>query len=171
MKKSFSKSVLVVLVMLVMASGAIFADSNAADDVLALSGSIDQILELSIAANSNASAIDLSGGEADLLVATGTVDSNTVTGFKIKATSVNYDTTDGARFLNDDGTADFFVPYSLTFGGTAVVFDNTTFFFTSAANTTFESEAYDILLTVTADNGTYVAGDYDDTVTFTIEAQ
>jgi hypothetical protein len=164
MTKSIISKIAVLLVVMVVSSGLAFADT--AD--LSLNASRAQILTIDIAEEALADNIDLGVGVTDGKVATATVNSNVVNGYKVTATSANVDGSNNARLLNDDGTADFFVEYTLTFADQNVVFDNATAFYTSNPNDVYVDVLHDIDLTVAADDGTYRAGSYSDTVTFTI---
>lgn len=124
--------------------------------ILYLKGTVPYILDISIAPESTATNLDLSQSYTNLLVATLSERSNSLTGYTVTITSANQ-----GKLMN--GTA--FVPYQLSYGDNNVNLINgeiLTWDFTSAAPVN-----RNIKVTYTGSE-TLAAGDYTDTVTFTI---
>jgi hypothetical protein len=126
---------------------------------LQLKGTIQQILDISIAADANATTLNLTQNAANLKVATLTEKSNSNTGYKVTVSSAN-----SGKLKN--GTNQF----SYTLG-----YNSQQLNLTSPQSQTYAAGAYNVAKDVTISytgiaQESLVAGDYTDTVTFTIAA-
>lgn len=126
---------------------------------LQLKGTIAQVLDISIAAEGVATSLNLTQNASNLKVATLTEKSNSNTGYKVTVSSLN-----NGKLKN--GTALF--PYTLGYNSQQLNLS-------SPQTQTYAIGAYnvnkDVSITYTGvAQESLVAGDYTDTVTFTIAA-
>jgi hypothetical protein len=143
--------------LLMTASSASFAGTTA---TLLLKGTIQQILDISVSADTVASTLDLTTTQAATRVARVTEKSNSNSGYKVTISSANLGKLkNGAAVFN----------YTLSYNGSAlnlaapVVQTNS-----AAAAVTVQKDVNISYTGVPQDQ--LVAGDYTDTVTFTIAA-
>ncbi|EQC46155.1 hypothetical protein [Bacteriovorax sp. Seq25_V] len=146
------------LLTLALLSSMTFAATDSA--TLNLQGTVGAVVDISVAALSDATNLDLTQSQSNKKVATVTEQSNTTTHFTVSVSSAN-----GGKLKN--GTNDF--SYSLSYGGQGVDL---------AAGTTFtrnpdplNANNYDVNISYTGQSAaSMVAGDYTDIVTFEIAA-
>lgn len=129
---------------------------------LILKGIVSPILEISIAHETVASALDLSSQASNVKVATLTEKSNYAQGYKVKAKSTN------AGKLVNTSDANSFVNYSLTYNGSNVPLSSSPsqVYSTSNLKGTYTK---DLKISYNQPSN-LAAGSYEDTVQFTIEA-
>lgn len=160
MKKSLVKKIVVLFVVMIMASGAVFA----AD--LVLSGTIDQNVSFSVTpVSGTADALELFASSAtavtDLKVADAVTISNAANGYKIESFS-----TYGGKLTSSNSDE---VTYTAKLGTHTIALDTSAaLIYSSTAITPSAGLAEDIVISYTKDN--YPAGTYTDTITFTITA-
>jgi hypothetical protein len=149
---------------------AFFAFSSAAtaatSDTLTLSGTIGATVSVSVAADPNASSLDLETTQSDLLVGVVTENSNAANGYKIRARSAN------ASQIKHSTASDN-VPYTMKYAGggaiTLTVSDQDVK--TQSTGGSYSGVTSNVTVSYTgASAGTLTAGTYSDTITFTIEA-
>lgn len=128
---------------------------------LNLRGVVGSIVDVSVAAESDAQSLDLSTSTSNKKVATVSETTNTTGNYTLAVSSAN-----GGNLKHSNG--DNF-PYSMTYGGQGVnLATGTTYTRTSTPLTT---QNFDVKISYTGVNAaSMVAGNYDDLVTFTITA-
>lgn len=126
---------------------------------LNLRGVVDRVVDISVAAESVAQALDLSSTATNLKVATVTERTNDTGSFSVSVASQN-----GGKLKHTNGNV---FNYTMTYGGQNVNLSTGTSF--SRAGNALSSQAYDVNVSYTGvADSLMVAGDYTDVVTFTI---
>ncbi len=160
MKKSFTKRILVVLVIMVMASGAIFAAETA---TVTINGTVGAVISLAVDNTTSAQAIDSDTGLAKVSIATGTYYTNNLAGYTITAASTN-------AALKETTDANL-IPYTVYLNGSAAGVLASTLSggaFIDVAAPTTSSETFDISISVADEAALWAAGTYQDVLTFVI---
>jgi len=158
------KNILVILLVLVLAGGGIFAATTVA---LRLTGTVAPVTSLSISTPTTDFGVFTEAAVVDTLVATIIETSNSASGFTVTLTTSN-GTTSG--LLSEAGGDS--IPYSIKYNGVPVSFASGTFEVTNTADFSKSSAfkaitvSYDI-----ADITELNFGTYTDTLTFVIATQ
>ncbi len=173
MKKSFTKRILVLLVMMVMASGAIFA-VNTYDGNVIITGTIEESSSIALADATKGFTINPTTGLAlvDGSVTTITVLTNVYGGYDVTANSTNNGLLGGLT-----GLATSTIDYSIYIGGalkglaSSVAFDGALDFgtpiITETAATDVDGNDYALAISVGTPSGAFwQAGIFTDTLTF-----
>lgn len=151
------------LALLGMSTSAISATSGS----LNLKGKVEKILSISVTPAAGADLLDLSASQTDLNVAQTLEKSNSNTGYKVTVSSLN-----NGKLLRDTGTET--LTYTAKYNSTTLNLTNS-----NAVPVTGKSVSASGIYSATSnftisytgiDPTTMVAGDYSDTVTFTIAA-
>lgn len=147
-------------ILLTMSASTLAYASNTGN--LLLSGNVPDILSIQVNAESDATNLDLTTDQSDLKVATVLERSNSSTGYNVSIDSAN----DG--LLVRSGGSETFA-YTMKYDGDSVDLSATDTFNNAAASVVAVNK--DVTISYTGqDAETMVAGDYEDTVTFTIAA-
>lgn len=157
--------------LLFIAAGLIASSSYAAyspSATLVISGTVLAINELEITPNADATALNITGGETNKLVATVSERSNSFTGYKITMKSAN-----ASKLVNAaDSSGNTFTPYTVTYNNDPTVITLTTadqVVKTQASLSALTTVSSDVKVSVTAKAGA-PAGTYSDTITISIAA-
>jgi hypothetical protein len=155
MKKSTIKSALIATSILI--SGSAFASLTG---TLLLRGNVPSLLSIEVTAESNATALDLSTSQTNLKVATVQEKSNSNQGYNVTITSAN-----SGNLVRSGGSENF--AYTMTYNGAAVNLGTGSTFNNAAAAAVAVNKDVNISYTG-IDFDDLVAGDYEDTITFTM---
>jgi hypothetical protein len=129
---------------------------------LNLRGTVGQVVDISLVAESDAQSLDLTTSASDKKVATVTEQSNSNVGYTVSVSSDN----DG-KLVHANGDA---FAYTLKYGGVDADLSNGGKVF-SRSTTGLTNDNYDAAVSYTGKAAaTMVSGNYDDVVTFTISA-
>jgi hypothetical protein len=134
----------------------------ATSGTLNLTGTVDEVVSIEVTAESVASNLDLESDQTDLKVATVEENSNSSTGYTVSIDSANSGT-----LVRTGGSETF--SYSMEYDGDTVDLTSTDTFSNSSAASVSVNK--DVTISYTGeDASSMVAGDYEDTVTFSIAA-
>ncbi len=137
----------------------------ASSGTLLIQGTVNLVNDIVITPNSNATALNITGGESSKLVATVAETSNNLTGYKIQMSSAN-----ASKLVhNTDNTKS--TPYTVSYaGGSAMTLTSTAQTVKTVNSLTgLTTATSNVNATVTA-LPTAVAGTYQDTITVAIVA-
>jgi hypothetical protein len=161
MRKSFTTKIAVLLVLFVLAGGAMFA---ANDDAIIVNGKVAAISSLSLDDNeTDMLTIDADTGLASTQIATATYYSNNLAGYTITGVSAN-------TALEDLANENNLIPYTVkiegsgSYDGLASELGE----FVDVATPTPDSLAFTIKVSVADAEQLWAAGTYQDTLTFTL---
>lgn len=141
-----------------------FSAFSATSDDLKLKGKVPKKLSILVSPETVAMNLDLETSQTALLVASVNEKSNSNTGYKITADSLN----NGALVNQQDNTQS--VTYSMTYDGVAVDLASTDEVKNVSASGVHDNDS-DVEIAYTgAAHETRVEGNYTDTITFTISA-
>lgn len=127
---------------------------------LILRGKIQDILSIKVKAEADATTLDLATDQTDLKVASVQEKSNSASGYNVSIESAN----DG-QLLRDGGTEVF--PYTMKYDGEAVDLSTISSFSNSASAAVSVNK--DVTISYSGQGvEDMIAGDYEDTVTFSI---
>ncbi len=143
-----------------------FSAFSATSDDLNLKGKVPKKVSIKVHPTSLANSLNLQDSPADELVATVDENSNSNSGYKISAQSIN-----GSKLVNSAVGA-VPVSYTLSYDGSPIVFPASgAVVVKTVATSGVYNDVSDVGITyVGADHATRVEGDYTDTITFTIAA-
>lgn len=154
------KKIILGLTLLATTSSAFAATQGS----LTLRGIVQQVLSIEVTAEAGASNLDLSTQARDLKVATVKEISNSRTGFKVKIESQN-----NGKLAHQDGQNVSNVPYTMKYGNTTVNLGSSQDVTVNQAGSYQQNK--DITISYDGNNqNQLVAGQYSDTVQFTIMA-
>ena len=140
-------------------------------NTLTLQGTVAQILTVDVVANGNANTLDLISAQTDLLVATVTEKSNSVTGYTITLASANAAAATATLNGTTGGNTDN-LTYTIEYGSAPV---GLTLGAATVTDTTGKTAATGDVKNVTISfdgTGSFLSADtYEDTLTFTIAAK
>ncbi len=170
MRKSFTTKIAVLLVLFVLAGGAMFA-ANDNDDAIDITGTVEAVSGLSLddgdgGTNDTVSlTIDADAGLASTQIATATYYSNNLAGYTITGASTNSALVDEDDFSN-------VIPYTVTIAGEEIpsadflasVLDD----LVTVGTPTPDSKSFTISVSVADAEQLWAAGTYQDTLTFTL---
>lgn len=137
-----------------------FSTLAATQGTLFLRGVVPQLLSVEVTPESTAQNLDLSTSQINLKVAEVREKSNSATGYKVLISSMN-----GGKLLN--GTDEF--PYSIRYAGVSQVLTNSDYEIRNVSSRGVTDSDVEISYTGVAPE-LLTAGDYTDTITFTIQA-
>lgn len=131
---------------------------------LVLQGIVPQVLNLSVSADAQASALDLTTSPVDLIVGTVQEQTNSQTGYEIYVSSAN-----GGKLLQQSGDDE--LAYNLKYGDTAVNFSSSAAVVDQSTPDGY-NVSRDVKISYTGKAATeMIEGTYSDTVTFTIQVK
>lgn len=136
----------------------------ATQGTLTLRGVVQQVLSIEVTAEAGASNLDLSTQARDLKVATVKEISNSRSGFKVKIESQN-----NGKLAHQDGANISNVPYTMKYGNTTVNLGSSQDINVNQAGSYEQTKNVSISYDGNGQNQ-LVAGQYSDTVQFTIMA-
>ena len=154
------------IALFVLVGGTAFAQNT-----LLLQGTVPSILSVTVAANGAANTLDLTTAQTDLLVATVTERSNSVSGYIITLDSAN--ATGAVATLNGitGGNTDT-LTYTIGYGGAAVTLVSGAATVTDTTGKTASTGAVKNVTISFDGTGSFLNADtYEDTLTFTIAAK
>ncbi|MDD0851844.1 fimbrial protein [Halobacteriovorax sp. GB3] len=136
----------------------------ATQGTLTLRGVVQELLSIDVQAESVATQLDLTQSQTDLKVATVNEVSNSKTGYKVRVESQN-----SGKLNHEDGSGVGSVTYTMKYGTNTVDLSSGSDFSTTTAGNYDEDKDVTISYTGQAQTA-LVAGEYSDTVYFTISA-
>jgi len=156
----------------VFAGGAALA---ATSGQLTLTGTVQQILAITVTPTASASGLDLTGSVTQLKVATVVAEANNPTGYSVSVSSLNQGASDcgaanGPCFHSPTATTNDDLSFSLLRDAVAVSFTGDTgTFMSSSARSAVGGDSYDANITYDGTSANLdQATDYTETLTFTI---
>ncbi len=142
---------------------------------LTLTGTVQQILAITVTPAAAASGLDLTGTVTQLKVATVVAQANNPTGYAVSVSSLNQSSSDcgaanGPCFHSPTATTNDDLSFTLLRGAVAVSFSGATgTFISSAARTAVGGDTYDANVSYDGTSANLdQATDYSETLTFTI---
>lgn len=153
----------IMLATLVLSSFSVIAGTTA---TLNLKGTVAAVTEISVAADAAAQALTIASGSSNLKIATVSETCNDKDGYDIFMSSIN-----GGKLIHSlDATKS--TGYQIAYGSAAMTIPSTTptKIKTVSSLSGLTTNASDVKITVTSAPNA-VAGDYNDTLTFTIAAK
>lgn len=135
----------------------------ATSGTLLLKGTVAPILSIDVQANASATTLDLVNGEPDTVIANVAEQSNAANGYTVTLSSQN-----AGQLVNQTLNSQV-VDYTLTYGGQLYDLSTGDGVFTDGNPGTGQVVNKDVSINIVGNN-TLAAGDYTDTVTFTIAA-
>lgn len=143
--------------------------AQTASGTLTIQGTVASAVSITVTPLSGYNTLDIASGVSDQNVADVVEKTNDKNGYTVTMTSLNAGATGNSLFLADTagGTGADTVPYSLTYNGNAVTFNNGSATLTDAANRTPQA-GIDKSLAVTIASSWVNSATYADTLTFTI---
>lgn len=146
----------------VFAIGLSFNVFSATSGTLILKGQVSELLSITVTPETIAASLPLDASQSDTKVATVNEKSNSSTGYKVSVASANK-----GKLVRTGGSETF--AYSLKYNGNSVNLASTQeYTFTSGAAVDTDK---DVTISYTGQSAqTMVAGEYSDTLTFTIAA-